>query len=681
MILNDTESQSVWRSYFFSLIIVGGLILILIALAYRQLSQGMYWNDQMAQSSIRSVKLPAPRGMILDRNQVVLVDNRPSYNAALYLYEFKTGRNPEKLLKAVHGSVEILKKRMKIPVNINDNTVRRHYEQRGPLPLTVWNDLSPAALAAFEERSPWMQGVDLQIEPVRFYPFGTLASHVLGYLGKPQTNPKDEEIDFDQAGHRAFSQPNMIGKSGIELSMERYLQGTPGLREIRFNAAGLKEAEIRNTSPLPGNNIILSIDQRIQKIVEETFAGYRGACVVLDPNNGDILAMASVPAYDPNLFIPRIKSSDWETLSKDSQQPLVNRAIYSDYSPGSSFKVIVALKALEENIISPSTTIECTGQFFLGGGKPRECWEKSGHGNMNLREAITMSCNVYFYNLGQKLGGPNLWSMAEAFGLGQKTGIPLMGEYPGLVIPPDIQKHKNRESSWTPGNSVSMAVGQGILQTTPLQMAVVAAAFANGGTVYRPRLILRVETPEGEITKNFSSTIYNHISASPQNIQLVREAMLNVVENGTGKRAAVEKIKIAGKTGTAQYGDPVRETRAWMISFAPYEKPQYAIAIVAETSLEDAGGRTAAPFVSTIYKKLFRLGKEQKGPLHPPVPIAAIPVSEDEITGVEGEVSGKLLEDTNLSDKPLPKEESMIDEDEEENKTSSRALPAEKVNP
>ena len=426
MVLDHTESRSTWRVYLFSLIIVVGLILILMVLAYRQLSQEAYWKEQMAQSSIRVVKVPAPRGMIVDRNQTVLVDSRPSYNVALYLYEFKAGRDPKKLLKAVHESVETLKKRMKIPVNINDNTVRRHCDQRGPLPLTVWNDLSPAALAAFEERSPWMPGVDLQIEPVRFYPFGTLASHVLGYLGKPQNSP-EEAVDIDRTGRRAFSQPHMIGKSGIEFSMDQDLQGTPGLHEIRFNAAGFKEAETKNAPPIPGNNVVLSIDQRIQAIVEEAFVGYRGACVVLDPNNGDILAMASMPAYDPNLFIPRIKLSDWDALRKDDQKPLINRAIHSDYSPGSSFKVIVALKALEENIINSSSVFECPGRFFLG-NREFKCWEADGHGSMNLREAITMSCNVYFYNLGQRLNGPNLWSIAEAFGLGKKTGVPLMDE-------------------------------------------------------------------------------------------------------------------------------------------------------------------------------------------------------------------------------------------------------------
>ncbi len=676
MILNAAENQSLWRLYLLAGMIVAGLVILLTTLAYRQLFQGRQWTEQMAQSSTRVVKLPAPRGKILDRNNVVMVDNRPSYNVALYLDEFGAGRNQKKLLAQVRSSVEILKRRMKMPVHVNDRVVKIHYSRRGPLPLTVWNDLSPAALAAFAERSPWRQGVDMQIEPVRVYPLGSLASHILGYVGKPESNMEDE---VDSIGRRAFAMPTAVGKSGIEASMDKVLMGTEGQQVIRLNAAGMKEAEIQNTPPTPGNNVVLSIDSDIQAIVEETFTGYCGACIVMDPRNGDVLAMASTPSYNPNTFIPAIRRTDWSALVHNPEKPMLDRAIQATYSPGSCFKVIVALAALESDHFKAADTVECTGSFTLGNNVWR-CWEKGGHGDMNLREALTMSCNVYFYTMGFRLGGPAIWNMAAAFGIGQKTGIPLDHEEAG-ILPTDAWKRaRNPRDRWTPGDAVNMAIGQGLLNVTPLQMAVVATALASHGTIFKPRLVLRVETPEGETLADFPPETHGRIPATPEHIEYVREAMLNVVENGTGKSARQEKIKVAGKTGSAQFKtfDPVthewvKATRAWMISFAPYPEPRYVVVLVAERG--ESGGHTAGPFVGTIYKRLFQLEQARKTP-HRPVAVPAIPVTE-KIAGFEGEVSGELLETPPPSASPATP--SAPDSDEDDSVAPPPAFPAEKV--
>ncbi len=673
MILDVVESRPVWRTYLFSLVILTGLLSLVMALAYRQLLQGYYWQEQMLRGSTRVVKLPAPRGNILDRNGVVLVDNRPSYNVALYLDEFGAGRNRKKLLVSVSNCVETLKQRMKMPVAVNENKVLRHYQLRGPLPLSVWNDLSPAAMAAFEERSPWMKGVDRQIEPVRFYPFGTLASHVLGYVGKPETSDQEQEFDFSTGGRRAYSQPNVIGKSGIEASMDKELQGVQGQRVIKLNAAGLKEDEFDDVPPMPGNNVVLSIDQEMQAVVEQAFTGYRGACVLLNPRDGDVLAMASVPAYDPNLFVPAIKAADWKALLDDAQEPMLNRAIQGTYNPGSTFKVIAALVGLESGRIRPETNFECTGHFYLG---PIEfdCWEKGGHGDMGLREAITQSCNVYFYNLGTQLGGPPLWQMATVFGLGQKSGIPL-DESPGLLgTDAWKRKHRPREGGWTAGDSANMVIGQGFLNVTPLQMAVVAATCANGGTVYKPRLVLRMDAPGGKMVKEFQPQVFGCLPALPENIQFVRKAMLNVVEgeHGTGKSTAQEKVKVAAKTGSGQFstrdpetGELVKQTRAWMISFAPFDQPRYAMAIIAEGG--ESGGRTAGPIVGAIYKKLFQLERERKKSKRPPS-VPAVPVSE-KIEGVEGEISGKFSEENEA-----PADSGMLPEEEIEPLSASTPI-------
>ncbi|MCC7518740.1 MAG: penicillin-binding protein 2 [Verrucomicrobiae bacterium] len=663
MSFSSSGERTPWRIFLLFLLIVTGLAVLLIGMAFRQLVQGEDWTSQMAQSSTRVMRLPAPRGRILDRNGVVLVDNRPSYNVALLLDEFGAGRNRERLLRRVRASVEVLHKRMKMPVNVNDRVVRIHYDRRGPLPLTVWNDLSPAAFAAFLERSPWTPGVDLQIEPVRVYPYGPLACHVLGYLGKPEGRAAAEE-DYDTIGRRAFSQPVAIGKAGIEETMDKVLQGTPGQRVVRLDAAGFTEAEVSRVEPTPGNDVVLSLDAEIQAIVEESFVGYRGACVILDPRNGDVLALASMPSYNPNLFVPAIRRADWNALASDPQRPMLNRATQAYYSPGSTFKVIGALAGLETGLITEKTVFQCPGSFSLG-NITFACWEKGGHGDMNLREALTMSCNVFFYNLGFRIGGPPLWAMSHAFGLGEKTGVPLDGESGGLLPTEELKRARNPRDRWTPGDSVNMSIGQGLLNVTPLQMAVVAAAFGNQGTVFRPRLVLRVETPNGNEVVKFPSEFRNRLPASPEHIQFIREAMLNVVADGTGKRAALPKIKIAAKTGSAQFhvrdrltGETLQKTRAWMISFAPWPEPRYAMALVAEEGI--SGGTTIGPFTQEIYKKIFEIEQGRRMLVRPPS-VAAMPVS-DRLTGKEGEASGEILSDTPPSALPAAPVDEASDE-------------------
>jgi penicillin-binding protein 2 len=694
MRFDDPEAQPVWRIYTFLGLTILGLCVLVGAMIFRQVYEGRFWEEQMAQSSTRLVKIPPPRGLILDRNGVTLVGNRPSYNVALYLDEFGAGRSRAKLLRSVGKSIQELKDRMKMDVHVNDNVVAVHHRLRGPLPLTVWTDLSPAAMAAFQERSPWMKGVDLQIEPVRVYPFGTLASHVLGYVGKPVASAGRDSM-YDAEGRRVFSQPSVIGKSGIEENFEEFLTGTPGSRVIRLSATGMKESEVVQGHAAPGNNVVLTLDQGIQSIVEEVFVGYRGACVVLDTRNGDILALASFPAFNPNQFIPAIKRSDWNTLISDLDKPLLNRAIQGTYHPGSTFKVVTALAGLESGLITAKSNLQCTGRFHLG---PVEfkCWETGGHGDMRLREALTMSCNVYFYDLGRQLGGPPIWEMSAHFGLGDKTGIPLDHELRGL-LPTEAWKRQRlpKEGRWSAGDSVNMSIGQGFLEVTPLQMAVVAAAIGNGGTVHKTRLVARIENPQGEMIKDYPTEVKNRLPVRPEHIELVREAMVNVVENGTGKRAAVPKIKVAAKTGSAQTPsrDPVtrqwvKKTMAWLISFAPEKDTRYALAIIAEGEESASGGKVVAPMAGKIYGRIFQLEQDRLTPKPPPA-VAALPISE-KIEGVEGEVAGEILGENQSDIVERVRKEQTPEEDEpdEEIEPMSRdastarppnAYPAERV--
>lgn len=342
---------------------------------------------------------------------------------------------------------------------------------------------------------------------------------------------------------------------------------------------------------------------------------------------------------------------------------MLNRATQAMYSPGSTFKVVGALAGLESGIITPKTVFQCAGSFLLGPVVFR-CWEQGGHGDMSLREALTLSCNVYFYNLGFRLGGPPLWSMSRAFGLGEKTGVPLEGESAGILPTEDTKRALNPRDRWTPGDSVNMAIGQGLLNVTPLQMGVVAAAFANRGTVFKPRLVLRVETPRGDAVVRFPPEFRDKLPVSPAHLEFVREAMINVVDHGTGQRAALPKVKIAGKTGSAQFhvrnrttGEIVQKTRAWMITFAPFAEPRYAMAIVAEEGV--SGGATVGPFVKEIYKRIFELEQGRRA-LPRPSSVAAAPVSE-RVAGREGEASGELLENNPPPAVPAMPAEEMMD--------------------
>ena len=438
-----------------------------------------------------------------------------------------------------------------------------------------------------------LPGVDIVVEPEREYPMGPLATHLIGHVGRldDQSTEPIEQFTPD------FYIPEMEGKTGVEKTFNDQLAGKAGGRLLQIDASGFKHRVAGDVSPEPGHDVRLTLDARVQQIVEHELAGQRGACVVMDPRNGDVLAMASSPSFDPHDL------RDGNALSRlmnDAQRPLFNRAIAGVYPPGSTFKPVFSIAALENHRAQSDTAVSCPGYYQLGNTQIR-CWRKSGHGLIEMQKAIEQSCNTYFCALGLQCGYERIYHMAAALGFGFKTGITLSNERSGL-LPDDNWKRRVHNDGWRSGDTCNVSIGQGPLLVTPLQMAVFTAALANGGHVYQPRLTWMGENAPG--------VIVNEMSWSPSTIATVRAGMMDVVEapSGTGKRAKVDDIQMAGKTGSAEYGPREdRKKHAWMILYAPVEQPRYALAMVIEDGT--SGGMTTAPHVHAIMAGLFNLEK------------------------------------------------------------------------
>jgi penicillin-binding protein 2 len=404
----------------------------------------------------------------------------------------------------------------------------------------------------------------------------------------------------------------MAGRRGIEARLDNVLRGEAGGRLVRVDVSGYRHEELERRNAVPGSDVLLALDMKVQRIAEEALGGDPGAVVVVDPRNGDVLAMASTPGFNSNDFIPSISTAKWAAIRDDENTPLINRTVAGGYAPGSIFKPVVALAALENNQATKDTTFECDGVLHVGNTSFR-CWTRGRHGVLNMQEALMRSCNVYFYGLGMRMGHEYITHMAAALGLGQKTGIDLPYELPGLV-PDAAWVRANRDHGWRVGDTCNLSIGQGALTVTPLQMAMVTAAIANGGHLYRPRLIMGVRQPGQTGYRELPVKVSNELNWSPSSLQVVREGMRDVVmaERGTGKLAQVDGVTIAGKTGTAEYGRKEEgRKRGWMIAFAPYEAPRYAVVVLVEDAL--SGGTTAAPKVKFMLGRLLGTRNPMEG--------------------------------------------------------------------
>ncbi len=580
--------------------------LILIArLFYLQVLEGDRYRVSAERNSVRTHRVMAPRGMILDRSRRILVDSRPSFDVLVVPHE--AGDLP-KTLRRVAGLIDSR------PEPLLEALGRPRGLERF-VAHPVAHDLSWRSLARVESRLWALEGVMTQASPVRSYQYGSSAAHVLGWLG---------EIDKQELGMRQFQGyrvGDVIGREGVERLLDRELRGRAGGRNVLVDAHGRELERLDAIEPQPGRNVVLTLDYRLQQTAESALArtGQPGAVVALDPRNGEILVLTSLPATDPNAFAVGIDRASWELLTENPDTPLHNRALQGQYPPGSTYKVVSALAGLETGVLAPDQTVQCTGSYRLGRRRYR-CWRAGGHGQVDLHRAIVESCDVYFYTLSQLLGVERLGYYARALGLGTPTGIDLRGEAAGLV-PTAAWKERRFGERWVEGETVSLGIGQGFNLWTPIQMANTYAAIAQGGSRYQPFVVKRIEDSQGNLVKERDPVPLGDVAISKPSLDFVRNALRGVVHepHGTGgvMRGLPGGVEAAGKTGTAQVvalpKDPPPDEEeipeeyrdhACFVTYAPVENPRFVVAVLVEHG--GHGGSVAAPIAREVVVEFLK---------------------------------------------------------------------------
>lgn len=571
-------------------LVTGAMVLALGVLGVQlwrlQVVRTSEFSSSLDHQSIRRVRLPGIRGKIYDRRGEVLADNRPQYCLAIYSEELRQRGRWSRTVDKIDQVIDELALVLGVDREVSRDDIARHVQRRLPLPFLAWRGLNEASMARWAESQQTFAGVDIYVEPERVYPQQGIATHVIGYVGRA-----DPSAMGDNPYH--YYLPEMSGREGIERSVDERLRGRAGGRLIRVDASGFKYEEKGELEPVAGEDIRLTLDLRIQAFAENILSNDLGAVVVMDPRQGEVLALASAPTYPVSALESR---REWQAILQDPSRPLLNRAISGQYPPGSVFKPVVAITGLVHDRVNPNDTVNCPGYFQLGRQTFR-CWLRRGHGPLNMRKAIEQSCNPYFCEIGLKIEYKRIYHMASSIGFGHRTGIELAGEARGL-LPNDEWKRRERGDSWRPGDTCNVCMGQGALLVTPLQMAVFVSAVANGGKIYRPHLIL---DPDADS----DSYLLQQMAWTPRQLAVIRGGMYDVIHepSGTGKRALVGGIKMAGKTGTAQYGDGKKHT--WMILYAPYDSPRYAVAMIVEDAV--SGGFTVAPRIRTLMEYIFML--------------------------------------------------------------------------
>jgi penicillin-binding protein 2 len=620
--LDKNEIPEINKAFLFANIaVIVAFSLIFSRLWYLQILQGEYFKELSENNRIRIQEIAAPRGILFDRKGIPLVDSFPSFDVSLFPQDVP---DMESLLPVLKRSLSMDPGKLEARLDAAREIPRHHA-------LKLKTDITREELAAIETRRLDLPGVVVDMVIRRNYPYKNLASHLIGYLG---------EISQDELEKEEFSNHKMgylVGKYGVEQKFEFALMGENGGRQIEVNAMGQKIRVLGQVEPNPGNNLYLTLDLELQKAAEEAMAGKQGAVVAMDPRNGDILAIVSKPDFDPNLFARGITPENWRSIVENPARPLQNRATQGQYPPGSVFKIIMAVAGLEEKVITPETSFVCAGSFPFGNREYR-CWKKEGHGRVTLRRAIVESCDVYFYNLGMRLGVNRIAKYASGLGLGSPTGFPLGREKPGLV-PTASWKLKRFGTPWQPGENLSIAIGQGYNLATPLQIACTVSALFNGGKYYQPRIAQSIRAPHGEILKEFPPLVLRNIQISPQTIELVREALWGVVNSpgGTGGRAKVEGFNVAGKTGTSQVirrkegksdpGSPELQDHAWFACFAPAYNPEITVVVLVEHG--GGGGAEAAPVARQVLENYYRRG-QKTSPSPAQVALKPLPDRSDE---------------------------------------------------
>ena len=589
----------------FAILVVVSFLCLWMRIWYLQILKWQYLTGLSENNRVRMVTLPASRGMIKDRYGETLVSIRPAFN--LYLTP-EDARNLDSSLEKLAQRISLDQEKLK----------KKIAQTKSFKEVLIKGDIPREEVAFVEENNMSLPGIRIRAEPLRNYVFNNLASHTLGYLGEIS------KASLERLKDPAYRQGDFVGKNGLENIYESLLRGKKGYKEVEVDVSGRELKTLRKLPPESGNNLILTLDVKIQEELEKLMTetaeqNMNGSVVVMKVQTGEIIAITSKPSFDPNKFAAGISPKNWRDLVTDEWHPLQNRSIHGQYPPGSTYKIVTAIAGLGEGVIKPDTSIFCPGHFELGRGRYR-CWKKSGHGFMNLHDALVQSCDVYFYTIGHRLGIDTIAKYAKRFGLGRSTRLGLSREKKGLV-PTTQWKLLNKKEPWQLGETISASIGQGFNLVTPIQQVIMMAAVANRGILLKPYLVKRIEGPEGQLRQEFFPEIIGQIGVDPDHLEQVRMALRDVVNGarGTGKKSRLKNIIVSGKTGTAQVvrmksneelekGEaiPVKyRDHAWFVAFAPYEKPVLAVAIIVEHG--GHGGATAGPIAGKIFKKYFKL--------------------------------------------------------------------------
>jgi penicillin-binding protein 2 len=573
---------------------------VALRLYYLQVIKSQQMVDLADRNRIRIRRLPASRGLIFDRRHRILVDTRPSYDAVLVPEDLRdraaTIRNLEALLGGDHVEDKISQ--------AEDDGLPSSE------PVTVKERLTWDQVVALETHQLDLPGVSIQVTPRRRYIYGPLAAHLLGYVGEVN----EQELKKNPGYHMG----DEIGKFGLERGWEERLRGVSGNQEIEVDAVGRRLRVLKETPEQPGASVVLTLDLDLQEAAEEALGNRAGALVAIDPRNGEILAMVSHPSFDPNQFASGLTAVQWRQLMNDPSHPLEDRVIQGAYPPGSTFKLVDTIAGMEDHLLTRLTSFHCAGGIWYGNREYR-CWRKQGHGTIALINAIIESCDVYFYNVGERLGVDRLADWAHKLGFGIASGIPLAHEKTG-TIPSTAWKERRFHERWYPAETLSVAIGQGYVAVTPLQLAQLAAEISTGGIRYNPHFVKRIEALDGSTIKEYEPEVVARIPLTPEQIQILRTGACGVVNSpmGTARKAAIPGIEVCGKTGTAQVvkeaaGARIKEEdlperyrdHGWFIAWAPGNDPRIAFACVIEHG--GHGGSSAALVIHDVMVRYFQL--------------------------------------------------------------------------
>ncbi len=599
MIPLRSASRGQLRLRFLCCVMAVGIVFVGLALrlAYLQVLRGARYRYLSENNRVRIERLVPPRGMILDRRGELLADVRASFDAVVVPAEVPSDREEE----VYRYVVEVLG----VPLEEILETVHGPGPPRWK-PRILKRRLEREEMARLEVHRFELPGVRVQAVPVRHYPFGELMGNTLGYVGEISS----EELRLPP--YAEYYAGDSLGRSGLEWAWEGELRGEPGGQQVEVDVRGRRLEVLAEQRPHPGHNVVLTVDQRLQEAAERAFGDQVGSAAVLDVLTGDVLALVSEPSLDSNMMARGVTSEEWAALVEDPRHPMQNRSIQGQYPPGSTFKIATALAGLAEGVITSRTEVYCPG-FLQFAGRAYRCWKLSGHGWMNLEDAITQSCDVYFYQLGLDVGVDAIHRWSRELGLGAPTGVDLPGEKAGL-IPSKAWKRGARGEPWYAGETLSVAIGQGYVLATPLQLASFVAGVAHPqGVRMRPRIVSHIEDAQGRPLQEIPAREEGRLPFQRLHLDLVRQALRQVVagERGTARKADVEGFPVAGKTGTAQVVKMPSERglaeeeipwehrdHALFVAYAPADDPEIAVSVVVEHG--GHGGSAAAPIAQVI---------------------------------------------------------------------------------